>query len=49
MSAYDVLVDSTHTYVDARQAYSGQVVRTTICDAVGERAPLLASPQILWY
>ena len=26
----DVLVDSTHAYVDARQACSGQVVRTTI-------------------
>jgi hypothetical protein len=30
MSASDVLVDSTHTYVDARQACSGQVVRTSI-------------------
>jgi hypothetical protein len=43
MSASDVLVDSTHNYVDARQACSGQVVRTSIRDAVGEHAPLLAS------
>ena len=44
MSASDVLVDSTHTCVDAQQACSEQVVRPRFEIPLGEHPQLLANP-----